>query len=155
MEFRSTNADGFVHYGGDVVAGVNGTAGVQLTSNSVQPCGDASNIDLNVKAKGSGVVYINGSTTPWKVVAGESTFTPPALAASAQGECTFAAAGISTGDIILQVDFRNSLSTAYLPGLPYVGAADKIHVPVGNVHASTISGSTSLVARWIYLDRTT
>lgn len=155
MEFRSTNTVGFVHFGGDVASGVNSSLGAMLSSNTVQPIGDATDIDLEVKGKGAGVVYLNGSTTPWKVVAGESTYTPPPLAASAQGECTFAAAGISTGDIILQVDLRNGLSTAYLPGLPYVGAADKIHVPVGNVHASTISGSTSLIARWIYLDRTT
>lgn len=154
MEFRSTNPNGFVHYGGDVVSGVTGTAGAMFTSNAVQPCGDATDIDLNVRGKGAGVVYIGGSTTPWKVVAGESTFTPPDLAANAQGESTFTADGISTGDIILGVDFRNTLSTSYLPGLPYVGAANKIHVPVGNVHASTISGSTGVVARWIYLDRT-
>ncbi len=154
MEFRSTNPAGFVHFGGDVMSGANCTRGVLLSSNTIQPVSDNSNEDLHIRAKGTGFVYLNGSTTPWKVVVGESTYTPPDLAANAQGECTFVATGISTGDIILGVDLRNGLSTAYLPGLPYVGAADKIHVPVGNVHASTISGSTSLVARWIYLDRT-
>lgn len=154
MEYRSSNPAGRVHHGGDIAAGVDQTLGVMLSSNTIQPIGDAADINLEVKAKGNGVVFVGGSTTPWKVVAGESTFTPPALAANAQGECTFAAAGLSTGDIILQVDLRNELSTSYLPGLPYVGAAGKIHVPVGNVHASTISGSTACVARWIYLDRT-
>lgn len=154
MEYRSSNPDGRVHYGGDVVSNVNGTAGVALTSNSVVPVGDATDIDLNIKGKGAGVVYLGGSTTPWKVVSGESTFTPPAMSSFSQNECTFAAAGISTGDLILAVDFRNDLSTLYLPGLPYVGAAGKIHVPVSNAHASSVSGSTSCVARWAYIDRT-
>lgn len=155
MEFRSTNVDGRVHFGGDLIAGVNATAGVHLTSNVVQPAGDASDIDLHVKAKGTGALFLNGSTTAFKLVSGESTFTPPAMSSFSQAECTFTAAGISTNDLIFCVDLRNVLSTAYLPGLPYVGAANKIHVPVANCHASSISGSTSLVVRWSYLDRTT
>lgn len=154
MEFRSTNPEGFVHYGGDIMSGANCTRGVLLSSNTIQPVSDNSNEDLHIRAKGTGKVYLGGSTTPMQIVVGESTFTPPALAANAQGECTFVAAGISTADGILFVDFRNEMSTAYLPGLPYVGAAGKIHVPVGNVHASTISGSTTGIVRWGYLDRT-
>lgn len=154
MEFRSTNPEGFVHFGGDVMSGAQSTRGVLLSSNTIQPVSDNTNEDLHVRGKGTGFVYLNGSTTPWKVVAGESTMTAPAMAANSQAESTFTAAGISTGDIILQVDFRNTLSTSYLPGLPYVGAADKIHVPLGNCHASTISATTSVIVRWLYLDRT-
>jgi hypothetical protein len=154
MEYRSSNPEGHVHFGGDVMSGANSSRGVLLSSNTIQPVSDNSNEDLVIRGKGTGKVFIGNSTTPFSLVFGESTYTPPALAANAQGECTFAAAGISTGDLIVTVDLRNGLSTAYLPGLPYVGAADKIHVPVGNVHASTISGSTSLVVRWAYLDRT-
>lgn len=153
MEFRSSNPIGRVHHGGDIAAGVDQTRGVMLSSNSIQPIGDAADIDLEVKAKGTGRVFLGGSTTAFQLVSGESTYTPPALSSFAQGECTFAAPGISTGDLIFCVDLRNGLSTAYLPGLPYVGAADKIHVPVGNVHASSISGSTSLVVRWSYVKR--
>ena len=154
MEFRSTNPEGFTHFGGDLMSGANCTRGVLLSSNTIQPVSDNSNEDLLIHGKGTGGVYLNGSTTPWKVVAGESTMTAPAMAANAQMESTFTASGISTGDIILAVDFRNTLSTSYLPGLPYVGAADKIHVPLGNCHGSTISASTGVTVRWIYLDRT-
>ena len=136
------------------MSGANSTRGVLLSSNTVSPVSDNSNEDLVLKGKGTGGVLFGTSTTPWNVVAGESTFTPPDLAANAQGECTFAAAGISTGDIVLSVDFRNTLSTAYLPGYAYVGGSGKIHVPVANCHASTISGSTGVVARWMYIDRT-
>lgn len=154
MDFRSTNPEGYVHFGGDVMSGAHSTRGVLLSSNNIRPVSDNSNEDLNLHGKGTGKVYLGGSTTPLQIVSGESTVTPPDLAANAQGECTFAAAGISTGDIILSVDFRNTLSTKYLPGYGYVGAADKIHVPVANCHASTISGSTGVVVRWAYLDRT-
>ena len=154
MEFRSTNPEGYVHFGGDVMSGANSSRGVLLSSNTIQPVSDNSNEDLLIRGKGTGKVFVGNSTTPFSMVFGESTYTPPALAASAQGECTFAAAGISTGDLIFCVDFRNTMSTVYLPGMPYVGAADKIHVPVGNVHASTVSGSTTGIVRWAYLDRT-
>lgn len=154
MEFRSTNPAGYVHYGGDIMSGAQSTRGVLLSSNTVSPVSDNTNEDLQLLGKGTGRVYLDGSTTPLKIVAGESTMTAPAMAAASQAESTFTATGISTGDIILQVDFRNTLSTSYLPGLPYVGAADKIHVPLGNVHASTISASTGVVVRWLYLDRT-
>lgn len=154
MNYRSTNPEGYVHFGGDVMSGANSSRGVLLSSNTISPTSDNTNEDLNLIGKGSGLVYLGGSTTPWKVVAGESTVTPPDLAGYTQGECTLTAAGISTGDIILAVDFRNTLSTVYLPGLPYVGAANKIHVPVGNVHLSTVSGSTGVTVRWLYLDRT-
>jgi hypothetical protein len=155
MEFRSTNPEGFVHFGGDVMSGANSTRGVLLSSNTVSPVSDNSNENLVLKGKGTGGVVFGTSTTPFiGIVSGESTMTAPALAANAQGESTFTATGISTGDLIICVDFRNTLSTSYLPGLPYVGAADKIHVPIGNVHASTISASTGVVVRWSYIDRT-
>lgn len=153
MDYRSTNPEGYVHFGGDIMSGANSTRGVLLSSNTIQPVSDNSNEDLHVRAKGTGKVYLGGSTTPFQIVTGESTFTPPALAANAQGESTFAAAGISTGDLIICCDLRNTLSTSYLPGLPYVGAAGKIHVPVANCHASTVSGVES-IARWAYVDRT-
>jgi hypothetical protein len=152
MEYRSSN--GGQHIGGDIVAGVNNTAGTQLSSNTITAVGDAAAVDLFIAAKGTGKVFIGGSTTGFALVSGESTMTAPAMAANSQEESTFAASGISTGDLIVCVDFRNTLSTAYLPGLPYVGASGKIHVPIANCHASTVSASTGVVVRWSYIDRT-
>lgn len=161
MEYR--NAGNATHHTKGMVFGTDSNVGVEIEGSSIISASDSAASGLTVRAKGTGtlslgdssnVVTINGSTTPWKVVMGESTVTAPDLAANAQGESTFTATGISTGDIVLSVDFRNTLSTLYLPGMPYVGAANKIHVPVGNVHASTISASTGVTVRWIYLDRT-
>lgn len=154
MEYRSTNPEGFSHFGGDIMSGAHSTRGVMLSSNTISPVSDNSNEDLILRGKGTGVVLLNGSTTALTIVSGESTMTAPAMAANSQNESTFTATGISTGDLIICVDFRNTLSTSYLPGLPYIGAANKIHVPVANCHASTISASTGVTVRWSYIDRT-
>jgi hypothetical protein len=156
MIYRSTNPEGYVHFGGDIMSGAQSTRGVLLSSNTISPVSDNSNEDLVLKGKGTGgVVLGSGSTTAIVgIVAGESTVTIPALAATAQGESTFTATGISTGDLVLSVDFRNAGSTAYVFGSAYVGAANKIHVHTANVHASTISASTGTTVRWAYLDRT-
>lgn len=154
MEYRSTNPEGFSHFGGDLMSGANSTRGVLLSSNTIQAVSDNSNEDLILRGKGTGQALLNGSTTPLKIVSGESTMTAPAMAANSQAESTFTATGISTGDLIICVDFRNQLSTSYLPGMPYVGAADKIHVPLGNCHGSTISASTGVTVRWSFIDRT-
>ena len=161
MEYRNPGAAS--HLGKGFITGVDSNVGIEHDGSTIISASDSAASGLTVRAKGTGTlnlgdssntVFINGSTTPWKVVMGESTVTAPDLAANAQGESSFAASGISTGDIVLSVDFRNTLSTLYLPGLPYVAAANKIHVPVGNVHASTISATTGVTVRWLYLDRT-
>lgn len=165
MEYR--NAGNATHLSNGMAAGVGSSHAVELgggsTAGTIQAVSDDANANLSILAKAAGnlrlgdssnVVTINGSTTPWKVVAGESTVTIPALAANAQGESTFTATGISTGDLVLSVDFRNAGSTSYVFGSAYVGGADKIHVHTGNVHASTISASTGTTVRWLYLDRT-
>jgi hypothetical protein len=138
------------------MSGANSTRGVLLSSNTITPVSDNSNENLVLRGKGTGGVVLGGGSTSAIVgiVVGESTVTLPALAANAQGESTFTATGISTGDLILSVDFRNEGSTKYVFGSAYVGAADKIHVHTGNVHASTISASTGTTVRWAYLDRT-
>ena len=154
MIFRSTNPEGHVHFGGDVMSGANCTRGVLLSSNSIRPVSDNTNEDLHLHGKGTGKVYLGGSTVPSQYVGGLSTATPPPLAANAQGVCTFAAAGISTGDLVLAVDFRGNLSTNYVVSQARCTAANEIVVDMANVHASTISASTSISVRWLYLDIT-
>ena len=162
MEYRNPGAA--THWSGGAVFGVGtSNAGTEIQGSTIISASDSAASGLTIRAKGTGalvlgdssnVVTINGSTTAFKIVSGESTMTAPAMAANSQQESTFTATGISTGDLIICVDFRNTLSTSYLPGLPYVGAADKIHVPLANCHASTISASTGVTVRWSYIDRT-
>lgn len=161
MEYR--NSGNATHFGKGLVTGVDANTGVEHSGSTILAASDSAAANLTVRAKGTGtltlgdssnVVNINGSTTAFKIVSGESTMTAPAMSSVSQAESTFTASGISTGDLIICVDFRNTLSTSYLPGLPYVGAADKIHVPLGNCHNSSISASTGVVVRWAYIDRT-
>lgn len=161
MEYR--NGGNATHFSKGMAFGVEGSTGVEIQGSTIQAIGDTTSHNLTVRAKGTGTlqlgdssnsVFVSGSTTPFKLVSGKSTYSPPDLPANGQGECTFAAAGLSTGDLIICVDFRNTMSTKYLPGYAYVGEAGKIHVPVGNVHASTISGTAKSTVTWAYLDRT-
>lgn len=161
MEYRNSGAA--THLSKGLVTNVEGLTGIDIDGSTITSASDSAASGLTIAAKGTGpltlgnssnVVTLAGSTTPFKIVSGESTMTAPAMAANSQAESTFTATGISTADLIICVDFRNTLSTSYLPGMPYVGAADKIHVPIGNCHGSTISASTGVVVRWSYIDRT-
>lgn len=163
MEYR--NPGNATHHLKGMAFGVDSTnAGVEIQGSTIISISDSAASGLAIKAKGTGtlevgdssnVVLINGSTTPLKLVAGQSTFTPPDLAAEAGGNCTITAAGLSTGDIILAVDLRATLSTGYLVSdYPTCTAANEISVGLHNASGSTISGSTGQVARWLYLKRT-
>lgn len=155
MEYRSTNVDGFVHFGGDVVAGVNATAGVKLSSNSVSPVGDAAAIDLYIMPKGTGKLYLGNNTNAVAFVNGESTTTIPNMPANSQNVSTLAAAGISTGDLIVCCDPGPRVSTGVAFSRAYPSAANEITIVWTNPHASSIAAeSTGIVVRWSYLDRT-
>jgi len=164
MEFRSTNPLGWSHVPGDIVSGVDGTFGVQLTSNAVEPVGDTTSIDLALRAKGAGQVIIGnssqtislgGSTTGIRLVAGQSTTTLPNMPANSQAVSTLAAAGISTGDLIICVDARDALSTEIGMAGYTCTAANEIVVHWVNPHASSITAETTgVIVRWAYLDRT-
>lgn len=68
MEARSTNTLGFVHYGGDVVAGVNDGIAVHLKSAStgaaaiIEPLSDSSTAALTVRAKGAAALTLGNSS---------------------------------------------------------------------------------------------
>lgn len=153
MEFRSTNPNGFVHFGGDVVANVHGSSeGAMLSSNTLSAVGDAADVDLYLKPKGAGKLYL-GSSVAMSIVMGESSFRPPDMSSFALAQTTFAMAGVSTGDVIISVDFRQTLSTAYLVGTATPSSLGECKVQLANPRPSTISGSSGRV-RWAYLDRT-
>lgn len=155
MEYRSSNADGFVHYGGDIVAGVNGTNGTKLSSNTISAVGDAAAVDLILTAKGTGKVYIGNSTVSLSGVVGLSTTTVPNMPANSQAVSTMAAAGISTGDMIICCDPRDALSTGVTLSRAYPSGANEITLVWNNCHASSIAAeSTGITVRWMYLDRT-
>lgn len=160
MEYR--NSGNATHYGKGVAIGVDGNNGLELQGSSLAVISDSAAANLTIVAKGTGNVQIGdssqtvslaGSTTQFKLVCGESSYRPPALSSFAQDYSTFAAAGISTGDLILTVDFRGTLSTVYIVGTPTPSSANEIRVSLGNLHNSSVSGSSGRV-RWAYIDRT-
>lgn len=160
MEYR--NAGNASHLGKGLAVSVDADAGVEILGSSIVAIGDTTASNLTIKAKGTGtltlgdssnVVTLNGSTTPFKLVVGESSYRPPSLSSFAQDYSTFAAAGISTGDLIISVDFRGTLSTVYIVGTPTPSSANEIKVSLGNLHNANVTGSSGRV-RWAYIDRT-
>lgn len=160
MEYRNSGVN--THYGGGIVAGVDRGAAAEILGSTIGVASDSAAAGLNIVAKGTGTlmlgdssntVMFNGSTVAFKLVCGESSFRPPALSSFAQDYSTMAAAGISTGDLIISLDFRGTLSTVYIVGTPTPSSANEIKVSLGNLHNASVSGSSGRV-RWAYIDRT-
>lgn len=162
MEYR--NSGNASHLGKGLAVSVDADAGMELLGSTLQAIGDTTASNLTIKAKGTGtltlgdssnVVQINGSTVAFKLVAGVSSYTPPALSSFAQDVTTLAMAGLSTGDQVLCVDFRGALSTKYFPAYyyPTPSATGELTIMFGNLHNSSVSASSGRV-RWTYIDRT-
>lgn len=155
MEYR--NSGEATHFGKGLAAGVDGTNGAMLSSNILQAIGDAAAVDLFLAPKGTGKVFLGGaaSTVSIQMVTGESTTTVPNMPANSQALSTMAAAGISTGDMIICADARNVLSTGVTLSRAYPSGANEITCVWINCHASSIAAETTGIAiRWAYLDRT-
>lgn len=155
MEYR--NSGEATHFSKGLVAGVDGANGSMLSSNMLQAVGDAAAIDLIVGPKGTGKLLLGGaaSTISLQLVTGQSTCTVPNMPANSLALSTFAAAGISTGDIIVQVDARDALSTGVTLSRCYPSGANEITAVWINPHGSSIAAETTgITLRWAYLDRT-
>lgn len=159
MEYR--NSGNATHLGKGLAIGVGGENGIELQGSTLSVISDSNNANLTVLAKGTGAialgdssqtVFLAGSTTGIKFVCGESSFRPPALSSFAQDYSTFVMTGVSTGDLIVSVDFRGTLSTAYIAGAATPLAAGEARVQLGNLHNSTVSGSSGRL-RYAYLKR--
>jgi len=164
MEYRSTNPEGYAHFGGDVMSGANSTIGIKLSSNTISPVSDAASAELIIVGKGSGSirigtslnqVFIGDSTTASRFVTGQSTITVPNMAGASQDVSTVTMAGLSTGDIILAMDARGTISTHVAMGGYTISAAAEGKITWVNCHASSIAPETTgVTVRWAYLDRT-
>ena len=109
MNYRSTNAQGHVHFGGAVIAGVEQGSGIELnpaSSNAnanIKPAGDEDNKSLTIAGKGTGGVAIGSSgSAVTEVLSAVIQFTPPELSsgAAAAAESTHTFAGCSTGTVL-------------------------------------------------------
>jgi len=139
MNFRSSNADGYVHFGGDVMSGANSTRGVLLSSNTVSPVSDNSNENLVLRGKGTGGVTFGTSTHVVNGMGrGISTTALIALPASAIVYSTITVPGVAVGDALF-FSRSTGMSTALAMAGSWVTGANEGTVAVLNNLASTAS----------------
>lgn len=126
MQYRSTNTAGFVHFGGEVVAGAQDGNGVSVRSVStgshpvISAQGDDTACSLVLtgasSVAGSGVRVGVGSTTSINAVERYYIdFTPPALSTTAAGgstSSTYTAVGLTTNAVLVFQPSAN-LNSAY------------------------------------------
>ncbi len=160
MEYRNSGVN--THLGGGLVAGVDRNAGTEILGSTIAAASDSATANLTILAKGTGniqigdssqTVSLGGSTTQWKLVTGESSWRLPAMSSHSIDISTMTMGGVSTGDLIVSIDFRGLLST--LAGLASVtpSSVNECKFTLSNPTKSTISGSSGRV-RWAYIDRT-
>ena len=154
MEFRSTNPAGFVHFGGDVVSGVNSTRGVQLSSNTVSPVSDNTDEALVLRGKGAGGVFIGASTSIFGGMnRGQSTIALVQLPISGLLESTLTVPGLGINDMLV-VHRSTVMSTALgLVGWRSTAAAEATLSFLNN-QASTQSIAVDTPFKWWYLKST-
>lgn len=139
MIYRSTNPEGYVHMGGDIMSGANSTRGVLLSSNTVSPTSDNTNEALILKGKGTGGVMFGTSTSALSFLARGTAVAPTVeLPASAIVYSTITIPGAVAGDVLV-LSRSTAMSTALAMGGAYVSAANEGTFAVLNNLASTAS----------------
>ncbi len=154
MEFRSTNPEGFSHFGGDVMSGAQSTAGVLLSSNTISPASDSSNANLVLKGKGTGGVYIGASTSGitglGRGIAALVAAGDVQLPASALVYSTITIPGVAVGDALF-ISRSTGMSTALgLVGSWVTGANEGSFAVINNL-ASTQSISSGATFPYFYV----
>lgn len=154
MDFRRDGAAS--HLGKGLVVGVDGTAGVEIINNAIQPASDTTATDLYIGPKSGGKLFLGStaSTVSIQIVQGLSTATVPNMPANSQAVSTMVCAGISTGDMVIACDPRDGLSTGVTLSRAYPSAANEITLVWTNCHASSIAAEAGQTIRWAFLDRT-
>ena|SRR5688572_4835810 len=151
MNFRSTNPEGHVHYGGDVMSGAQSTRGVLLSSNTISPVSDNNNETLVLKGKGTGGVAFGASTSAITGMGrGSARSTLVALPASALVYSTLTVPGVAVGDSLF-VSRSTGMSTALGLVGSWVTGADEGSFAVINNLASTASISSAATFPYFYV----
>ena len=154
MEYRSTN--GGMHIGNDIVAGVNSSVGVQLSSNSIRAVGDGTDVALHLAGKGAGGVMIGASTSIFGGMnRGQTTLTLVELPVSAIVYSTMSIPGLGVNDMLfIERPGSSAMSTA----LGMVGysctTAGQAQIAFLNNLASTQSIAADTPVKWAYIKST-
>ena len=139
MEYRSTNPEGRVHFGGDVMSGAQSTRGVLLSSNTVSPVSDNAAENLVLKGKGTGGVVIGASTSAMTGLGrGIAVSTGMSLPISAIVYSPITIPGVAVGDALF-ISRSTGLSTALGMAGSWVTGTDEGSYAVINNQASTQS----------------
>ena len=160
---RSTNVKGFVHFGGDVVAGVEDGIAVHLKSAStgsaavIEPLSDSDTAALTIRAKGAATLTVGNSSNvvvlaaplgvgstfvPTAINRYVVEFTPPELAASTWANSSYTVTGLSTGYSALILTAKYALSGCY-GYKARCSTVNELIVTFGNYGASTIGTGES------------
>lgn len=156
MEFRSTNPGGYVHFGGDVVSGVNSTRGVMLSSNTISPVSDNANEDLVLRGKGTGGVKINASTSIFGGMnRGQSTIALVQLPVSGLVYSTLTVPGLGVDDMLYIARAESSVMSTAIGMVGYsCTAANEAKIAFLNNLASTQSILVDTIFKWNYIKST-
>ena len=156
MEFRSSNAEGYVHFGGDVMSGANSTRGVLLSSNTVSPVSDNTDEALVLRGKGAGGVFIGASTSIFGGMnRGTSTMSVVALPISGLVQSTVTIPGLGVNDMLYIARPGTSLVSTAIGMVGYAStAANEATISWLNNLASTASILANTPIQWNYIKST-
>lgn len=151
MEYRSTNPNGYVHFGGDVMSGAQSTLGVLLSSNTISPVSDNTNENLILKGKGTGGVVFGGSTSGITGMGrGIAASTGMSLPVSAIIYSTITIPGVAVGDSLF-LSRSTGMSTALGLVGSWVTGPDEGSFAVINNLASTQSIANGATFPYFYV----
>jgi hypothetical protein len=156
MIYRSTNPEGHVHFGGDIMSGANCTRGILLSSNTITPVSDNTDEALILRGKGAGGVMIGASTSIFGGMnRGQTTLTLVELPVSALVYSTISIPGLGVNDMLY---IARPESTNMSTALGMVGysctAAGEAKIAFLNNLASTASILADTPVKWNYIKST-
>lgn len=156
MIYRSTNPEGHVHFGGDIMSGANSSRGVLLSSNTISPVSDNTNEALILRGKGDGGVQIGASTSIFGGMnRGTSTMTLVELPASALVYSTLTVPGVGVNDMIFVERPGSTLMSTALGMVGYsCTAANEVKIAFINNLASTASILADTPIKFAYIKST-
>ena len=156
MIYRSTNPEGHVHFGGDIMSGANSSRGVLLSSNTITPVSDNTNEALVLRGKGSGGVFVGASTSIFGGMnRGQTTLSLVALPVSALVYSTLSVPGLGVNDLLY---IERPGSSACSTAIGMVGysctEAGQAQIAFLNNLASTQSILADTPVKWAYIKST-
>lgn len=156
MNYRSSNAEGHVHFGGDVMSGAQSSRGILLSSNTVSPVSDNTNEALVLKGKGAGGVFIGASTSIFGGMnRGTSTMSLVELPASALIYSTLTVPGLGVNDLLYLARPESTVMSTALAMAGYsCTAANEAKIAFLNNLASTASILADTPIKFVYLKST-